>query len=229
MNDQTANQTQDVAPEVAAIPHSIRANFDNKVEVKSYKFHFKTVEDKETGLKSKRPTVEISLPVPSAEGAIAAIESGGKQLALLLEAMEAMVVSRARDIVNDKEDINAENFPYMDISWETIANLPEAEKRGRGIAKEVWEAFAEDYVSIMPSLTGKTEKQVQAAADILLDKFNKHRSNKKVIKLLQDQLAIYISNSPNAETYMECVTFLNDKADKLLKADETSVLEALGM
>lgn len=218
-------QNQDQAQTAA---HTLTANFDNKVDIRNYKFHFKTTEDKETGLKSKRPTVELAIPVPSAEGVVAAIEAGGKQLDLLLEAVAAMVVSRVRDLVNEKEDISQENFPFAEISWEAISNLPDSEKRGRGIPKEVWEAFSEDYVAVMPQLTGKTEKQVQAAADIFLDKFNKHRSNKKVIRLLKDQLAIYISNSNNAETYMDCVTFLNEKADKLLNADESSILDALG-
>lgn len=219
---------QDAQPKENEVAAHIKATFNNQVDVRDYKFHFKTTEDKETGLKVKRPTVELSLPVPSVEGAIAAIEAGGKQLDLLLEAMAAMVVSRAREIVNEKEDVTQDNFPMQELAWETIANLPEAEKRGRGIPKEIWEAFAEDYVAVMPGLTGKTEKQVQAAADIFLDKFNKHRANKNVIRLLKDQLGIYISNSSNAETFMECVAFLNDKADRLMKADDSSILEALG-
>lgn len=221
------NQPEVQQAEAAAIAR-IHANFDNTVELKDFKFHFKTTEDKETGLKSKRPTFEVKLPIPSVEGAVKALEAGGKQLDLVMEAMASIVVNRAREIISENENITAENFPYDQLTWEAIANLPEAERRGRGIPKEIWESFAEDYVAIMPGLTGKNTKQVQAAADILLDKFNKHKTNKKVIKLLQDQLAVYVSNSPNAETYTDCISFLNDKATRLMNQDESSILDALG-
>lgn len=220
---QTETETQTGAP-----AYPVHANFDNTVELKDFKFHFKSVEDKETGLKSKRPTMELKLPIPSVEGAVKALEAGGKQLDLVMEALQTIIVNRAREIISEDENITAESFPYDQLTWEVIANLPEAERRGRGIPKEIWEAFAEDYVSIMPGLTGKSTKQVQAAADILLDKFNKHKTNKKVIKLLQDQLAVYVSNSPNAETYTDCISFLNDKATRLMNQDESSILDALG-
>ena len=208
----------------------ITPNFDNKVEVKPFKFNFKSVVDEATGLKSKRPTVEIALPVPSVEGLVSAIEAGGTQLSLLLEAAENIILARAREIINDKEDISQENFPYTDISWETIANMPAAEKRGRGIPKEVWDDFAVDYIATMPALTGKTEKQIAAAAEILLDKFNKLKANrdyKKIVRLLMDQLAIYMNNTSNAEQFMDCVTFLTDKGNRILTTEDVSILESL--
>ncbi|MEW6119230.1 MAG: hypothetical protein AB1593_03980 [Pseudomonadota bacterium] len=95
-----------------------------------------------------------------------------------------------------------------------------------GIAEEIWEAFAQSYKSVMPGLTGKTEKQVSAAAEILLDKFDEHRANKTLIKLLQEQLAIYLSHASEAKTYADCVVFLNEKAERLLRADyESNVID----
>lgn len=234
MNDQTNTQTQE-AQENSKVEIRLPEGFDNRVDFKPYKFSFKTqvIKDNEGNevTKTKRPTVELTLPVPSVEGCIAALESGDKkQIDLLLEAMEGVILSKAREIVNDKEDISQDNFPFTDITWETLANAPEAERKGRGIPAEVWKDFAGDYIAVMPALTGKTEKQISNAADILVDKFNKLKTNKdykKIVRLLLDQLAIYISNSPNAETYMECVTFLTDKGNKILTQEEQSLLEAL--
>ncbi len=214
---------------------AVTPTFNNLVDTKAYKFSFKTVETKDDAGnvigKTKRPTIEFSgFPVPSVEGLQAAAQAGGKQLSLILEAMESIVVQRAREIINEKEDCTAENFPYDLITWEAIANQPEAERRSRGIPKEVWEDFGKDYIAVMPSLTGKTEKQVAAAVEIFMDRFNKIRSNKdykKIIRLLLDQLAIYISNSSNAESYMDCVTALNDKGNRVLTAEEVSVLDSL--
>lgn len=210
-----------------AIHAAIKANFDNKVDVRDFKFHFKKVKDEATGLESKRPTVELSLPVPSVEGIVSILETGGKGLELLLEAVTDVITNRARELVNDKEDISQDNFPMDDLAWEKIANLPKAERRGGGISKETWEDFAKDYIQVMPAVTGKTAEQVGNAAKILLNKFNAVKTNKPVLKLLKDQIGLYASNSPNAETYTDCISFLVDKADALINMDEAALLANL--
>lgn len=211
----------------AELHRSITANFNNLVDTKDYKFHFKKVKDEATGLESRRPTVELVLPVPSVEGIIKILEAGGKQLELLQDAVAEVIQDRAREIVNDKEDITQDNFPMDELSWEKIANLPKAERRGGGISKEVWEEFSADYITVMPAVTKKTAEQVGNAAKILLNKFNAVKTNKPVLKLLKDQLGLYVTNSPNAETYQECVEFLTKKADALLSVDEAKLLENL--
>lgn len=221
----TTQETNEVSKE--QIHTAIKANFDNKVDVKEVKFHFKKQKDEATGLESKRPTVELSLPVPSVEGIIAILEAGGKQLELLQEAVADVIFSRARELVNEKEDITQDNFPMAEMSWEKIANLPKAERRGGGIAKELWEEFAKDYIAVMPGVTGKTADQVGNAAKIFLNKFAAVKTNKPVLKLLKDQLGLYITNSPNAEQYTECVEFLTNKADALLNMSDADLLAAL--
>ena len=209
-------------------------NFDNKVDFQPMKFSFKTqiIKDdsgEEIG-KSKRPTVELHVPVPSVEGIVSIMEAGGKQLELLQEACSNVIAARAREIVNEREDVSQENFPWDMLTWEAIANIPAAEKRGRGIPKEVWEEFAADYIAVMPAATGKTPKQISNAAEILVDRFNKIKSNKdykKIVDVLAKQLAIYMEASPNVENYMDCLSFLSDKANKILTAEEESLLEAL--
>ena len=206
---------------------NIQANFDNTVDVKEYKFHFKTVKDKESGIETKRPTIEMKLPVPSVEGIIAILEAGGKQLELLQSAVSDIVVAQARSLLSDNENMTADNFPYAQCTWEFIANMPEAEKRGRGIPKEVWEEFAADYIEVMPSITGKTSEQVALAAKLFLNRFQQVKTNKPVIGKLREQLAIYANNSKQAENFADCIKFLDDKANDLLEADETALLANL--
>ena len=238
MAETTATQTPEVpaktpeqiAAETAALHTKIKANFNNKVDVRSFKFHFKRVKDEATGLESKRPTVELDLPIPSVEGIIEILEKGQenpKGLELLLEAVSDIITNRARELVNDKDDISQENFPLNELSWEKIANLPKAERRGGGISKETWEEFSKDYITVMPTVTGKTAEQIGNAAKILLNKFNAVKTNKPVLKLLKEQLAMYLSNSPNAETYTECVEFLVNKAEALYAMDEAALLANL--
>ena len=124
--------------------NTVQANFDNTVDVKPFKFHFKKDE-----LGNKRESVELNLPCPSVEGLVKILEAGGKQLDMLLAAASDVIAAQARSILNDNETMVAATFPLDQCTWEFIANLPEAEKRGRGIPKEVWEAFGKDYAAIM--------------------------------------------------------------------------------
>lgn len=200
----------------------ISANFDNKVDVRDFKFNFKKDE-----LGNKRASVELKLPVPSVEGIITILQAGGKGLELLLDSVADVIASQARSIVNDKEDISQDTFPTEQLLWDFIANLPKAERRGGGISKELWEAFALDYTAVMPSVTGKSIEAVGNAAKIYLNKFNAVKTNKPVLKLLKDQLSLYLVNSTSAENFTDCVEFLLNKADTLLAMDDAALLSNL--
>lgn len=211
---------------------NISANYDKLNDKKEVKFYFRTVKltddaGKETGETYKRPDVKLELPVPSVEGVISIIETGGKGLELLLEAASNVVIDRAREIVNEKEDISQDNFPFELISWEAIAKLPKAERRGGGISKEVWEDFGKDYMEVMPAATGKPIKTIELGCKLLLTKFATVKTNKAVLRRMQEYLAVYINSSPNAAQFIECVEFLNEKAKLLLKVSDEDILAAL--
>lgn len=230
MSDTNGNTPAPAASEETTKLHSeIKAKFNNLVDVKETKFFFKTVTQEVEGVevKNKRPTVELQLPVPSIEGIVAIFNNGGKGLELLQEVVSQTIIDRARDIVNDREDISQENFPLEELDWEKIANLPRAERRGGGIDKETWEEFGKDYVAVMPTVTGKKAEAIANAVKLLLAKFNPVKTNKPVLKLLKEQLALYTVNSPQAETYNDCIEFLMKKADTLLSQDDAALLANL--
>jgi len=198
------------------------ANFDNKIDVKEFKFYFRKDE-----LGNKRPEVVLKVPVPSVEGIVAILQAGGKELDLLLDTVADVVASQARSIVDETIDVSQDTFPMNKVTWTYIANLEKAARRGGGIPKETWEAFAKDYVEVMPSITGKTQEQIGNAAKILLNKFSAVKTQKPVLHLLKDQLALYVSNSLNADQYIDCVEFLLNKADTLLSMTEADLLANL--
>lgn len=210
----------------------IQANFDKLTDKKEVKFYFRTVkltddQGKETGETFKRPDVKLEIPVPSVEGVIAIIEAGGKGLDLLLEAASNVVIDRAREIVNEKEDASQDNFPFEMVSWEAIANLPKAERRGGGISKEIWEDFGKDYMEVMPGVTGKPIKAIEMGCKLLLTKFATVKTNKAVLTKMKEYLAVYLNSSPNAQQFVECVDFLNEKATALLNVSDEDLLKAL--
>lgn len=210
-----------------ALKQEIVAKFDNKVDAYEVRFRFRTKKDEESGIETQRPAVELVLHKPSVEGIVAILQNGGKPLELLLEACEGIVTSTARDIVEENEDITQENFPLDKITWEAIANMPKAERRGGGISKETWEEMAKDYIEVMPGVTGKSIEQVTRATKIYANKFALVKSNKPVLKKLLEQLGIYINNTPRGEEFVEPVKFLIEKANTLLTQDDSKLLENL--
>lgn len=201
---------------------AVNPNFDNTVDVKPFKFSFRKDKAGDT-----RPAVEVNLPVPSVEGLVKIFNDGGKGLDTLLAVVQNAIADHVRGILSDNEAITTETFPFADATWDAFVNTPEAEKRGHGIAKEIWVAFGEDYIKEMPAVTGKTLDQVAYAAKLLLNKLQAIKTNKPVISKLKAQLAIYLNQTPNAEQFIDCVKFLDEKADVFLQADETALLDNL--
>lgn len=215
--------------QMKGIMEHVKVNFNFDVNPTPTTFNFKRSIDKETGIETIRKPVTLAIPYPSVNGIVKILETGGKQLELLIEAVEGIVNAAARDILNDDggTTLDATNFPYDKLSWEFISNLPKETRRGGGIPKETWEAFYQDYVEIMPGATGKTVAQVANAAKILIGKLNAVRTAEPILQLLVEQLAIYSEASPNIEDYKECVAFLLKKADTYLNVTEEQLLANL--
>src|ERR1700744_6512079 len=210
----------------AELHNKIVAKYNNMGDTKEYKFAFKS--DKQTGF--KRPTVELRLPVMSVDGLVDLLNNADtrpKELELLMDVLADAVYDQARPIVNDNESINQDNFPLDKVTWAFIANMPKAERRGGGIAKETWEEFAKDYMAVMPAATGKTMDQVGAAAKLLVPKFAQVKTQKPVINLLIQQLGIYVNVTQQLEEFTECVEFLNKKAETLLNMSDEDLLANL--
>ena len=209
---------------------TIKANYNFDVNVKDSKFNFKKSKDKDTGIETTRESLILALPYPSVEGVITILNTGGKQLELLMDAVEKVIEAQARDIISDGPEglaMNAGNFPVDKVSWEFIANMPKVARRGGGIPKEVWDDFATDYLEVMPTATGKTVEQIATASKILQSKLVGVKTNAPVLELLVGQLAIYADTSENIEEYMPCVEFLLDRAETYLNVSPEELLANL--
>lgn len=215
--------TEETSQDQAVEARTITANYNQLVDVMRYKFNFKA--DK---LGNKRNSIELDLQVPSVEGIIAAIEKGGKELELVKEAVASIVIQQARDIVNERLDITQDTFPQDQISWTAISAIEPKARTGGGIPQDQWEAFSEDYITVMPAATGKTAEQIGLAAKILLSKFTgQYKTNKPVLGKLKEQLGIYLTASPRADEFSDCIDFLVAKADRLLNMSEEDLLANL--
>lgn len=216
--------------EMKGLIESIKVNYAFDVTVRDTKFNFKKTKDKDTGVELIREPVVLAVPYPSVNGVLKILEDGGKGLELLLEAMETVVNSAARDILSDGQEgmtLNAATFPVDKLAWEVIANIPKTQRRGGGIPKETWEEFGTDYLEVMPTATGKTVEQIATASKILQSKLAGVKTNAPVLELLVGQLAIYMEHSPKATDYQECVEFLLAKAETFLNVSPEELLANL--
>lgn len=201
----------------AVAADTIVPNSDKLVDMKEMKFRFK--KDK---LGAQRPTVEIKAPVPSVEGIVAILEKGGKGLELLLEVCFDTVRGAIASYVGDNENASQETIPFDKYTWEAIATAPRAERKS--IADEIWEAFAKDYIEVMPGVTGKSVEAVTNATAVYLKKFSIVKTDKVVLNKLKDQLALYMEHTKKGEEFAEILELLNGKLDAYLKANDVELL-----
>lgn len=221
---EVANPTKE---EMAALKERIGENFDFNVEVKPVTFNFKKSVDKDTGIETIRKPVDLAIPYPSMDGIIAILEAGGKGVELLRDAIETIVNQQARELLYDDLKLTAATFPVDKLSWEYIANIPKVARRGGGIPKEVWEAFALDYIAVMPEVTGKEVDQVTRMSKILTGKLAAVRTNEPVLNLVIEQLTVYADSSENISDFAECIEFLINKAETFLNVEPEDLLANL--
>lgn len=200
---------------------TITPNFDSTVDAKEFNFRFK--KDK---LGNQRKPVQITAGVPSVEGIVKILETGGKGLELLQDAMYDVIRSAIAAWVADDENASQQTIDLSKFTWEAIANQPREDRRASSITPEQWSAFAADYQAAMPGITGKSAEQIANATVVYLKKFSIVKTNKPVIEALKIQLALYAENSPNAEEYSDILELLLRKADNYLKADDVEMLVA---
>jgi hypothetical protein len=201
------------------VPQNVAAYAEKEV-----KFNFR--ENKELG--TKRPSVSLTLRVLTLQGLVNILNGGDeKQVSLVLETLQKPILEQAREQVDANETISTATLDYSKLSWEAISKLEPAARRGGGIPKEVWEAFVVDYIEVMPAVTGKTIEQVTRAATIFGQKLSSVKSNKPVLTALRGFLDLYFANTPKADEFVDCYEFLINKAEALLAADDTALLENL--
>ena len=198
--------------------------------------NFRTVKTEvinpETGEKekqeTKRESIKLHIPVPSYEALIAMIEAGlaegasevaKNNLQLINDSLFNTVYEVAVSLAKENTSLTSANFPFEELDWEKIANAPEAERKSRGISKEEWADFAEDYLASMPAITGKDEERIKRAVAMFINKFGPIKSDKKSVAVLRDQLVVYAETAPQASNYFKVVEFLLKKADALIEAE----------
>ena len=199
----------------------------------TYKFNFKSrrITDEagnEIGRTKKQPSLTVDLPVPTTDEVIAMLQSGGAEAVLLMTQISDIIYQAARgqfdEVIeqfgdDDSKEVTADMLNYDQLSISYLANLPPSSRGVQAISDEEWQAFFEDYLAVMVAATGKTEDRIKNHIN-LFKKPQKAKANKEVLKVLVDQLDIYLASSGNLEDTGTCAVRIRDRFNKWISEPE---------
>tara|TARA_Y100001968_G_C19454458_1_gene771717 strand:- start:33951 stop:34556 length:606 start_codon:yes stop_codon:yes gene_type:complete len=186
--------------------------------------------DKETGY--KRPTVEVVFAVPSAAGLIELLTNGSEKVKdFIVEAAYAPLNSYIRSFVDENPEFNQDTLDALaaegKLTLEALANLPKSERSV--LTKVDLEAFAKDFITVMATASDRTEKQLQMAAGLFIDRFKQVAGDTAVLQKLVGYLETFVTNAPEdvLETHERVVKYLMDKVAELTEKSEVVTADAL--
>lgn len=199
----------------------------------TYKFNFKSrrITDEsgnEIGRTKKQPSLTVDLPVPSTDEVITMLQAGGAEAVLLMAQIGDIIYQAARgqfdEIIeqfgdDDSKEVTADMLNYDQLSISYLANLPPSSRGVQAISDEEWQAFFEDYLAVMVAATGKTEDRIKNHIN-LFKRPQKAKANKEVLKVLVDQLDIYLASSGNLEDTGTCAVRIRDRFNKWISEPE---------
>lgn len=171
----------------------------------------------------RRAPLRISVPVLSPEAVALLFRSGGKNQQLIIDTLNEVFVTRARQVISDNESLTSDNFPAEELDWTRIANLPKGERSS--IPTEQFEAFAKAYVVVMQPITKLTIEQLTSVAQLFAKKLNSPqvKSDKKLVARLAERLAQFADSCPDPEEHAIVLEFLINKCERLLNLKEQAV------
>lgn len=204
----------------------------------SFKFNFKTrkITDengKEVGRTKKQPSVTCDLPILAADEVVALLQDPerAKEQGLVISTIADIIYNAARsqfdEIIeafgdDETKEVSASMLDFSKLTLEYVANLPPSSRGVQAISDEEWQAFFEDYLSVMVAATGKAEERIKNHIN-LFKKPQKAKANKEVLQVLVDQLDIYLASSGSIEDTGNCAVRIRDKFSKWISEPEKAV------
>lgn len=175
----------------------------------------------------KRPTVSVEYDAPNSEGIVALLQGeDAKVVELIVDNVQGILQNHIRSYVDQDLDFSQESLDKLveegKVSLEYIAHIPKADRNV--LSKEDLETFAQDYIEIMPGITGKDEARVQSAATLFVERFKRAAGDNQVLEILRDQLSVFAENAPEEvlERNERVIVWAAGKLDELLAIKVTA-------
>ncbi len=94
----------------------------------------------------------------------------------------------------------------------------------KGLNEKIY-ALLDDYVSVMPEITGKEDARVKLAAAAMRSDFFRVGFDKKAVAILREQLVLYSEQALNAPKHFDAIAYLLYRMDSLLDDKNYSVID----
>lgn len=175
----------------------------------------------------KRPTVAVEYDVPNAAGVIELLQGEDQKVVnLITDTVQSVITSYIRGFVDQDQDFSQETLDALvaegKINLAAIANLPKTERNV--LSKDDLEAFAKDYIAIMPEATGKEKAKVELAAGLFIQRYKPVAGKKEVLNVLVEQLGVFMEAAGDelVTKHSKALDYLVDKAQELLSIEVTA-------
>lgn len=205
------------------------------------------LDDKGEKIKVKQPTMEVLLPVPTAEVLASilmqpaqTIDASGNTVVnkvrqLLLDSIGEVVKAAAKSQLDEAiegfgSDMHArvgiQHLDYDKLTLEYLASIePKARASAVAISEDEWKEFFADYLLTMQAATGKPADKIRNAIDVY-SRPTKVRQKKDLLPIFLDQLAVYTQHTSKLEDTAVCVDFLQRKFKKFQEESDKLVPNA---
>lgn len=170
----------------------------------------------------KRPSLTLNVVQLTALGVIAALQSGDeKTVEYITDLVNGAQTSYLKSFVDSDIEFNQEAYEKIadQLTLEVIANLPRAERNVVG--KDDLQAFAKDYIAIMPEITGKEKVRIETAASLFVEKFKRVAGKKDALAVLKEGLETFAEKAPEQmqEDHARTLMYLLGKVEELMGVD----------
>lgn len=205
-------------------------------------FHFKTEKLRDEkgaviGDGKKHPSVELDLPVPSLSTLLEFISNPEKykaEVELIQSTLLDQVYRVARGQINDFRDANKDGtvtaavLNYDKLGWTAIANMPKSERASSIPSDEDIKAFLDSYLEVMPAALNKPKPNIENHILCFNTGFKKQRSQKDILEMFQNALAVYITAvGDGVEEHVEVIEYFSNRISKMLKTEEKITMDDL--
>lgn len=175
----------------------------------------------------KRPTVSVEYDAPNAEGIVALLQGDDPKVTeMIVDNVQGILQNHIRSYVDQDLDFGQEQLDALveqgKVSLEYVAHIPKADRNV--LSKEDLEQFAQDYIAVMPELTGKEPERVQAAATLFVERFKRAAGDNNVLNILRQQLDVFVDGAGEEvlQRNERVITWAAGKLDELLAIKVTA-------
>lgn len=170
----------------------------------------------------KRDALDLNIPVPTAETIVEILQDESadnkKARALVIDAVQAVVIGHVRSEVDANENFNQETLDAMveQLTLTAIANLPRSARSS--ISKDELEQFAAAYIAIMPELVGIKKQAAEAAGTLIVNRVKAIVGNDGALRKLQERIQEFVEKAPDdvVTEHSNAITYILSRLEEAL-------------